>query len=362
MTGARKDGPEFVPGLELAEGFFREAVSPLLAAHAPGLKYSAALIGTGSEVLGFDDVMSTDHCWGPKVMLFLRPSDLRERGAEIDTVLTQKLPRTYRDYPTFFGGPGAEDGEPVSHRVELLSLSGFFESYLGIAIEEELEPADWLTLPHQKLRSISAGRVFRDDLGLGDIRARLEWYPHDVWLYVLASCWTRIGQEEHLMGRAGFAGDEVGSATIGGRLVRDLMRLAFLMEREYPPYAKWFGTAFSKLDAPPALAPALTDALHATSWRAREAALCTAYRIVGEAHNGLGLTDPVSPEPSAFWSRPFRVIHAELFEQALAAVIEDPQVRALSERRLIGNVDLLSDNTDLLEDSARCRALRELYR
>ena len=36
----------FVPGLDLAEGFFREAVSPIVDAVIPGLEYSAALIGS----------------------------------------------------------------------------------------------------------------------------------------------------------------------------------------------------------------------------------------------------------------------------------------------------------------------------
>jgi hypothetical protein len=72
------------------------------------------------------------------------------------------------------------------------------------------------------------------------MRERLAYYPRDVWLYLLAAGWARIGQEEHLMGRAGTVGDEVGSALIGARLVRDIMRLAFIMERTYAPCAKWF--------------------------------------------------------------------------------------------------------------------------
>jgi hypothetical protein len=35
------------------------------------------------------------------------------------------------------------------------------------------------------------------------------------------------------MGRAGYVGDELGAALIGSRLVRDMMRLCFLMERQY---------------------------------------------------------------------------------------------------------------------------------
>ena len=34
-------------------------------------------------------------------------------------------------------------------------------------------------------------------------------------------------------------------------LVRDVMRLAFLIERQYAPYAKWFGTGFARLDGWP---------------------------------------------------------------------------------------------------------------
>jgi hypothetical protein len=58
---------EFVPGLKLAELFYKEAVRPVLLKHFPRLRYSAALIGHGSEVLGFDTERSTDHHWGPRV-------------------------------------------------------------------------------------------------------------------------------------------------------------------------------------------------------------------------------------------------------------------------------------------------------
>jgi len=251
--------PSFVPGLELAEAFFREAVAPVLGSKYPGLEYAAALIGSGSEVLGFDTEMSVDHHWGPRAMLFLRPPDFDAHRPGIGTLLSHKLPHSFRGYPTNFSEPDPADSGTqllspttmgtVNHRVEMLTLAGFLDDYLGIEIDRELTPADWLTLPHQKLRSICAGRVFRDDLGLEAIRSRLAWYPDDVWLYVLASCWARIGQEEHLMGRAGLVGDDIGSALIAARLVRDVMRLAFLMERRYPPYAKWFGTAFTGLVA-----------------------------------------------------------------------------------------------------------------
>jgi hypothetical protein len=42
----------FIPGLRLAGEFYAEVVRPLLGQEFPGLRYAAALLGPGSEVLG----------------------------------------------------------------------------------------------------------------------------------------------------------------------------------------------------------------------------------------------------------------------------------------------------------------------
>ena len=57
------DSPSFVPGLELARDFYRLAIRPILARDFPGLAHSAALIGEGSDVLGFDS--ERDSLAGP---------------------------------------------------------------------------------------------------------------------------------------------------------------------------------------------------------------------------------------------------------------------------------------------------------
>jgi hypothetical protein len=43
------------------------------------------------------------------------------------------------------------------------------------------------------------------------------------------------------MARCGDVGDELGSRLVAARLIEELM------QKQYWPYAKWFGTAFSKL-------------------------------------------------------------------------------------------------------------------
>jgi hypothetical protein len=355
----------------LAEGFFHELVKPILETHYYGLRYSAAVIGSGSEVLGFDTEMSMDHHWGPRVMLFLSQDDFRSKWEAIREVLSKELPVSYKGYSTNFTEPDPDDNNvqvmqpvdtgPVNHRVETYTIKGFFTSYLNIDINEELQPVDWLTLPHQKLRSITAGRVFHDNLGLKEICNRLAWYPRDVWLYIMASIWARIGQDEHLVGRAGLEGDENGSMIIGARIIRDIMRLALLMGKEYPPYAKWLGTAFSRLQSASRLEPALTGALHSASWQEREEALCRAYRVLAEMHNSLEITEELSSEVSQFFGRPFRIIQGERFAKAIIGCIKDPQIMSLTERSLIGSIDIISDNTDFLEDSSLRQNLKSLY-
>jgi hypothetical protein len=350
--------PTFIPGLELARRFYFEAVRPVLDADFPGLRHSAALIGPGSEVLGFDTEMSTDHHWGPRAMLFLEEENFEGRKAAIAEAFRWKLPHRFLGYPTNFAQPVPEDpgtrllkatdSGPIDHRVECFTLTGWLKGYLAFDLAEELAPADWLSFGEQKLRTITAGAVFHDDLGLAAVRARFAYYPRDVWLYMLAAGWARIGQEEHLMWRAGHAGDELGAALIAGRLVRDAMRLCFLMERQYAPYPKWFGTAFMRLAAGPELAPLLQRVLRGETYQARGEALAAVYEYLAAKHNALGITEPLATTCSPFWSRPFLIIGGDRFADALLAQISDPTVRRLSKGGPIGGIDQFSDSTDLL--------------
>ena len=361
----------FIPGRDLCGAFYHEAVAPLLADYAPVLPHAAALIGSGSEVLGFDDAMSTDHHWGPRVMLFLTPADHAQHAAAIHELLRQRLPTSFRGYPTNFSTPDPTDNGvqllvyvasgPVNHRVTMETVAGFFQDYMAVDVATPLTPADWLTIPQQKLRTIAAGAVFHDDIGLADVCARFASYPHDVWLYQMAAAWARIGQEEHLMGRAGYAGDELGAALIGARLVHDVMYLCFLQERIYAPYPKWFGTAFARLDCAAALQPTLTAALAARTWQEREAALIPAYEAVARQHNALDVTPPLPATTRSFFGRPWQVIALHGFADALADAVTDPAVAAIARRTRMGGIDLISDNTDLREDTELRPKLAALY-
>src|SRR5205823_8186988 len=134
--------------------------------------------------------------------------------------------------------------------------------------------------PWQRLAEVTAGAVFHDGPGgLTRARAALNWYPPDLWRYVLSCQWSRIAEEEAFCGRCAEAGDELGSAVVTARLARDLMRLWLLMSRRYPPYSKWLGRAFALVPGAGELGAELSGALAAAGWAERERHLGRAFGI-----------------------------------------------------------------------------------
>ncbi|MTK01994.1 DUF4037 domain-containing protein [Micromonospora sp. CP22] len=356
--------PTFVPGLSLAAATYREAVRPILDAALPDLAHSAALLGPGSEVLGFDTARSTDHDWGPRLLLFLHPADARRHARQISRLLAERMPASVGGWSTNFSPP--EPGRsrtlrpvgdaPVDHRVDLHDLDTWLVDRIGVDPRDDMAAHDWLAIPTQLLLEVTEGAVFHDGLGqLEPVRAALAWYPDDVWRYLLACQWRRIAQEEAFPGRCAESGDDLGSRLVTARLVRDLMRLAMLIERRYPPYSKWLGTAFARLRCAPALQPLLADALADAAWPHREDALCAAYEHLARAHNDLGLSEPVEPTVRPFHDRPYRVSAADRFADATRRAITDPQVLALPP--YIGGVDQFVDSTEVLSTADRARAV-----
>jgi len=354
--------PEFVPGLELSRSFYDEVVRPLLDSAFPGLVHSAALLGPGSEVLGFDTDRSTDHHWGPRLILFVADDRVSSVAPAITDVLRRRLPVTHRGWSTSFGPPDSagvrlrEDASAgdVAHLVEVHSPKWWFRHTLGFDPADGIAVDDWLRTPSQLLLTVTAGAVFHDGLGTIETRrAALAWYPDDVWRYVLGCQWQRIAREEAFVGRAGEVGDDLGSRLVAARVARDLVRLAFLVERRYAPYSKWLGRAFEQLECAGEVGPHLAQALAATSWQRREAALGRAAETLGDRFNALGLCRPVDTSLRPSFDRPFLVIDAQRFADAAYASIRDARVAALP--RGVGAIDQWVDNTDVLSSPDRAR-------
>ena len=359
---------DFIPGLELSRRFYQEIVRQLLDEYFPEVTYSAALLGHGSEVLGFDTERSMDHHWGPQLQLFLAEDDHQRYSSDIRSVLSDRLPRTFLGYPTSFTEPDEEgvqlleeeNSGPINHRVITCPIRSFFENILGINPYDEIDVTDWITFPQQEPLGITSGEVFYDGLDeLNRILDKFRYYPKDVWLYLLACQWMKISQEEAFAGRCAEVGDEIGLRIITARQVRELMRLCFLLEKRYMPYSKWLGTAFSQLRCSGEMTPIFRGVLNVTDWKETEKWFSLAYEFVGNLHNSLEITRPVEVRVSSYFERPYSVINAERFYRATVETIEDEKVKSI--KSLIGSVDQFVDSTDFLTDTRLFRALKRIW-
>jgi hypothetical protein len=331
--------PKFIPGLKLCELFYEKEVRPILTKEFARLRYSAALIGWGSEVLGFDTPLSRDHHWGPRLLLFLTNQDHFRFKDKLSQVLSDNLPCEFLGYSTNYSEPDANRVRhpvrikrgPVNHMVQIFTLKSFFEARLGFDPSKKIRVTDWLTVPQQRLLEVVSGEVYHDGLDkLQSIREKLQFYPRDVWLYLLAAQWTRISEEEAFVGRTGHVGDELGSRLVAARIVREIMMLAFLMERQYAPYAKWLGTAFGRLKIATKMQPVLREVLAAKTWKERERKLAQAYSIVARQHNALKITKPLPTKVTKYYDRPYLVIHGDTFASSIREAIRDPSVKRIA--------------------------------
>ncbi|HET9499796.1 MAG TPA: DUF4037 domain-containing protein [Marmoricola sp.] len=325
-------------GVALSRRYFEDLVAPLLMQQAPEVRYAAARVGQGSEVLGFDDAMSRDHDWGLRLQLFVPEAD----QAQVLAALDQHLPTDFRGHPVRFGF----STDPIERlRIDVASVSAFAEQQLGFDPRSGPSPVDWLSMTGQAVLEIVSGAVFGDQTGeLTGLREALRWYPDDIWTYVVACDWQRLDQELPLMGRAGDRGDEIGSRVIAARLVDVAVHLGFMLCRAWPPYSKWRGASFRHLTGCAAIAADLERALDARDWRDRQAALGHALTKLARLQRKNNLPVPQSAiEP--FWDRPYVHLNRRLVP-GLLETLNSSEVRALPIG--VGSVEQQTDNVDVL--------------
>jgi hypothetical protein len=360
----------FIPGLTLGRMFFHEIGRSIIESLVPHDAYAAAFTGSGSDVLGYDSVTSTDHHWGPRFQVFLAEHMEADTAGLLDRELQRRLPDVFHGFaarfsdPDHFNGgtpPPAPPGDGLAHHlIEITTVRVFFQRCLGTDILGSIGPRDWLTFPEQRLLELTSGEVFHDPSGeLSRLRGMLAVYPRDVWLYRMACQWQRLSRQEAFIGRCAEAGDPLGMKIVAGRITRDAMKLCFLMEKTYAPYDKWLGSAFRKLRCAAKVTPCLFGALEGRDFAALEENLLSLYETLGTMHNSLGVTGPLDIAPRRFFSRPFLVIGAERFTNALLRAIECEELRSVSVR--IGAIDQYGDSTDFIESVAMYRRTLGLY-
>lgn len=348
-------------GTELGAAFHREVVGPLIRRELPRLRYAAARLGSGSDVLGLDDAMSRDHDWGLRLTLLVDEAD-RAAVRPVTELLARGLPGQFRGWPVRF----ATTWDPaVAHRTEVATVADFAVSRLGIdPLAGPAGPSslDWLVLTGQSVLEVIAGPVYADaTTELAILRRRLAWYPADVERYVLACGWQRLSQRMPFVGRTADAGQPLQSRLLSAGLASDLISLAFLLHRRWEPYEKWREALLRRLPCAVGLAGPLATAVAADAWPEREAGLAAAVEVLAAVQRRAGLPTPATAV-QGFFDRPYRTVTDALPALLLAGISDPALARLAATGAMSGSVGQWADSVDVLAHPPRRAALADVYR
>ncbi len=242
-------------GLELAKGYYETFGAPMLHEQFAAVERLVAvgLVGSGSECLGYDDAVSTDHDFEPGFCLFLPGEDLIDRRTAF------LLERAYAKLPAEYGGFKRAKIAPVGgNRHGVIRTADFYTEKVG-SPDGALDVRVWLTLPEHALLEATNGAVFRDDLGaFTAVRQKLLYMPEDVRRKKLAGNLLLMAQAGQYNYNRCLSHGETGAAQLAAvEFVKAALNVVFLLNRRYQPYYKW---TFRALRALPLL-PQLGDTL-----------------------------------------------------------------------------------------------------
>ncbi|MBQ1368762.1 MAG: DUF4037 domain-containing protein [Firmicutes bacterium] len=232
-------------GLELSRAYFESHGLPMLKEQFSEVMpfLSAGLVGSGSEVLGYDDEISEDHDFEPGFCLLLPGEDIIDRRtAFLLERAYAKLPKEFMGYQRSMIGPvgGARHG--------VLRMDEFFQEKIG-SPDGILSVGQWLSLPEQTLAEVTGGEVFFDGLGeVTKIRERLKYYPEDIRLKKLAGELLIMAQSGQYNYQRCLKHGEKGAAQLAAiEFAKSTMHTVFLLNRVYEPYYKWSFRAMREL-------------------------------------------------------------------------------------------------------------------
>ncbi len=241
-------------GLECSRRYFETYGLPMLkdrfADYLPLM--AAGLIGRGSDVLGLDDELSTDHDHGPGFCLFV-PRFVYDRIGDQLTQAYQSLPETFEGMKRIVSANG-------TGRVGVLVTEDFFAGLLGdhaLTYEEAAPPKpplvkeiNWPIIAESDLLAATSGQIFMDHYGqvTGIRKALREYYPHWLWLLKIAEETAKTsGEGQYNYRRLIQRKDLVSASFAKNNCCLHALRLLFLLNRTYAPHDKWLITMAARL-------------------------------------------------------------------------------------------------------------------
>lgn len=231
-------------GLELSEKYYETYGKPMIKTRFSGIAdwVAAGLVGYGSECLGFDDEISTDHDYGPSFCIWMPGELYTQHGKEMQAA--------YDALPKEFMGFGARVEEAQGKgRVGVLCLEDFYMEILGRdSVPQSAE--EWFAVSEPALAAATNGAVFEDPWGkFTEIReGLLAYYPREVWLKKLAESLARAAQAgQYNYARAMKRGERVAAELALTEFVKETMQIVYLLNRKYAPFYKWMHRGMKEL-------------------------------------------------------------------------------------------------------------------
>ena len=235
-AGTENPSGRSLKGLELSEQYYHELVEPAIRESCPETlpHLAAGLVGEGSDCFGFDDGISKDHDWGPRVCLWLQDAAY-ERFFHVLSSTLSSLPDTFR-------GEGFSLRTPeAAGRQGVLRTGDFYRFFTG-SPEGPRTFRDWLSLPESHLAACTNGKVFYDGPGLFSMIRHhiLNGCPEDVWRKRLAAriaLMAQSGQYNFL--RCLKHGEPVAAFLTLSEFIKHGLASVYFLNRRWMPFYKW---------------------------------------------------------------------------------------------------------------------------
>ena len=232
---ANANSLEHIPGLELAEGYYEEYGKKMLFDHFGEYlgRIAVGLCGEGSDCLGFDDVLSEDHDFGPGFCMWVTQKTYDEIGKRLQEEY-DRLPAEYRGYRRV-------ETPEAKGRTGVCVIEDFFARILKTdKLPETVE--EWLSIPESAYLAATSGMVFSDPEGIfTQSRVYLaSYYPQMAWRRLIAQHMTLFSQYgqynyERMLQR----GDRAAATFMIVKATEHAMQLCYLLNRRFAPHDKW---------------------------------------------------------------------------------------------------------------------------
>jgi len=237
-------------GMELSEQLYRGTVRAAIAAEFPELEARVAvgLAGPGSECFGYDDDISRDHDFAPRLCLWLTEEDA--------SAYRERLQSRYEAWTAQYSPVTAQ----ARDRSGVIGVAEYYRRFTGCPGVPP-DALSWLRIPEYLLAAATNGKVFRDDLGeFSRIRsALLAGYPEDVRRKRLAARLFTMGQAgQYNLPRCLRRGDAVAARFAETEFMTAALQAVCLLNGRYAPYYKWLYRAAAEL-------PLAADAVRMTA-------------------------------------------------------------------------------------------------